>query len=243
MKIYSGDDLQSYMYTDWIGDMLERYVTEEEREVRTQEWLSTMDNKRMIYADMYGDLLKKKDCNLRVLDVGGGYNALTKVLAKNCSYTLLDFDAHGKSDVPSGRTNSIERLARLHEVKFINGDWYEQTFDGDFDIVIANDLFPDVDQRLELFIERYIKRCKEMRLLLTFYNTPRFYMTKRVDDTEILTFLSWDGEITAMKLKKYIKFFIDTDEEQLNEILYTTESVYRNRRQCVYLRLKGMRLN
>lgn len=27
-------------------------------EIRTNNWLKTMDNKRMIYADVYGDLLK-----------------------------------------------------------------------------------------------------------------------------------------------------------------------------------------
>lgn len=138
-----------------------------------------------------------------------------------------------------GGTNSIETMAVKYNVHFLNGDWYEQELDEDFDIVIANDLFPDVDQRLELFIDRFIQKCKEMRLLLTFYNTPRFYTTKRVDDTEILTFLSWDGEITAMKLQKYDNYFVDTTQEEIQKMKSTRESIYRNGRQCAYLKLKG----
>ena len=240
MKIYGEDDLIAYMQKDWIADMVAQYVIADEKKIRTQEWLATMDNKRMIYADMYGDLLRGEKKGARVLDVGGGYNALTKILAKNCDYTLLDFAAHEKTNISWGAT-SVDKLAHRYEVKFINGDWYEQVDDANYDIVIANDLFPDVDQRLELFIEKYIRRCKEMRLLLTFYNTPRFYTTKRVDDTEILTFLSWDGEITAMKLKKYERYFVDTDLQELNEIRYTNKSIYWNERQCAYLKLQGMK--
>ncbi len=240
MKIYGEDDLIAYMQNDWIADMVAQYVVADEQKIRTQEWLSTMDNKRMIYADLYGDLLRGETKGIRVLDVGGGYNALTKILAKNCAYTLLDFDAHGEANI-SFWGASIDELAQRYEVRVINGDWYEEILDDDFDIVIANDLFPDVDQRLELFIERYIYRCREMRLLLTFYNTPRFYTTKRVDDTEMLTFLSWDGEITAMKLKKYERYFMDTDLEELNEMRYTDKSIYWNGRQCAYLKLQGMK--
>lgn len=66
MKIYCEDDLHRYMREDWIADMLEKHVMEDEKIVRTQEWLSTMDNKRMIYADMYGDLLKEENKSRRV---------------------------------------------------------------------------------------------------------------------------------------------------------------------------------
>lgn len=239
MKLYGEEELRSYMREDWVADMLEQYVKEDEKKVRTQEWLSTTEGKRMIYADMYGDLLHEENKQLRVLDVGGGYNALTKVLARHCDYTLLDFDAHGKPGASGGRVCSIEDFSRIYGFRFIDGDWYKQSIEDLFDIVIANDLFPNVDQRLELFIERYIGKCKEMRLLLTYCNKPRFYITKRVDAEEILTLLAWDGEFVAMKLRKYANRLIDTTSEQLSEMVSTKKSVHQNGRQCAYLRLRG----
>ena len=115
MKIYGEADLHAYMKEDWIAGMLDECTEEAEQHIRTQEWLVTMDNKRMIYADMYGDLLQEEKPAVRVLDVGGGYNALTKVLARNCAYTLLDFVAHDKVDVIGG-TCSVTELAQQHIV-------------------------------------------------------------------------------------------------------------------------------
>lgn len=94
MKTYMKSDLDKYLENDWIMDMIKDCVNEEEKQIRTNQWLMDMDNKRLIYADVYGDILKGK-VEKRILDVGGGYNSLTKVLAVNSHYTLLDFMAHG----------------------------------------------------------------------------------------------------------------------------------------------------
>ena len=90
-----------------------------------------------------------------------------------------------------------------YNIHWLNADWYDEDFET-YDIVIANDIFPDVDQRLEIFIDKMLPKCKELRLVLTYYNEPRFYQMKRNDDSEVLTFLSWDGEILGMKLRKNI---------------------------------------
>ena len=69
-------------------------------------------------------------------------------------------------------------------------DWY--TYEpGDYDIIIANDLFPNVDQRLELFLDKYLPHCKGMRLSLTYFDEPKWYVAKRVDGDEILTMAAW----------------------------------------------------
>ena len=101
MKTYQENDLQAYLKNDWILDLLIEEEYEEEKEIRTNVWMKTMENKRMVYADVYGDILKdegEKGKKIRILDVGGGFCALTKLLVKNADYTLVDFFAHGGNE-------------------------------------------------------------------------------------------------------------------------------------------------
>ena len=178
-----------------------------------------------------GELLREgKDT--KILDIGGGYSSLTKVLAANSDYTLLDFMAHGGEEY-------MKENARRYNIKWINSDWYNTELDNQYDVIVANDIFPDVDQRMELFIDKMLPQCRELRLVLTYYNAPRFYTAKRVDDSEILTFLSWDGEITALKLMKYKENIIGTTEEELREMQNNHESIFRNGRQVSYVVLRG----
>lgn len=71
MKTYTEKDLEEYLKNDWILELIKQNVDDAEREVRTNQWLTNMDNKRLIYADVYGDILHKKSFG-KVLDVGGG---------------------------------------------------------------------------------------------------------------------------------------------------------------------------
>lgn len=231
MKTYQKSDLEIYLQNDWISKLLSEEECEAEKEIRTNEWMRSMENKRMVYADVYGDLLTKyegRQNRKRVLDVGGGFSALTKVLARNTDYTLVDFLAHGGNE-----------YVRKQDIHLIERDWNEAKLEGMYDLVIANDIFPDVDQRMELFIDRMLPICRELRLVLTYYNSPKFYTTKRTDDSEIMTFLSWDGEITALKLKKYIHRLFDTPTGQLEEMKDNFSSIYWNGRQVSYIRNKG----
>lgn len=179
---------------------------------------------------MYGDILLNEK-NMRVLDIGGAYTSLTKVLAKNCEYTLLDFMAHGGDDY-------LKSVSQEYKIQWMQKDWYDAEI-GEYDIIIANDIFPDVDQRLELFLDKMLKHCKELRLVLTYYNEPKFYTTKRTDDLEIMTFLSWDGEITGLKLKKYLGRLNNTVESELDDMTNIQSSIFYNGRQVSYITLKG----
>ena len=107
-------------------------------------------------------------------------------------------------------------------------------------MVIANDIFPDVDQRLELFIEKYLPLCKELRMSLTYYNLPKFYAAKRLDDTEILTFLSYDGRITRSILERFRdRVKGGWDEAAADGMLEQAESLYKNGRQVMQITLLG----
>lgn len=233
MQLYNNTNLQKYLKDDWILKMMneENEMWGGEEEARTNQWMYEMENKRMIYADMYGDIIKG-GFRGAVLDVGGGYNTLTKILSSNCQYYLLDYMAHDTID-------NFKQLAKKYAINWLNCDWYSIEDDKQWEIVIANDIFPNVDQRLEIFLDKFLPNCKELRILVTFYNTPRFYVTQRVDDSEKLTFLSWDGEITALKLLKYESRFIDTDVNGISNLKAFSESIYRNGRQVAYIRLKG----
>ena len=134
--------LEEYKKNDWILELLNKEEEEADTEVRTHQWLKEMDNKRMIYSDVYGDLLK--ECReLSVLDVGGAYTSLTKRMLENVDYNLLDFIAHGGENT----IGAIEK--RCNKEFWINSDWMDvQCEDRAYDVIIANDIFPDVDQRM-----------------------------------------------------------------------------------------------
>lgn len=231
MKTYQKSDLETYLENDWILKLLSEEECEAEKEIRTNVWMNTMENKRMVYADVYGDILKnqgREQNKKQVLDVGGGFSGLTKLLAKNADYTLVDFLAHGGNE-----------YVRKQDINLIEKDWNKAELECSYDIVIANDIFPDVDQRMELFIDKMLPICRELRLVLTYYNSPKFYTTKRTDDSEVMTFLSWDGEITALKLKKYLHRLYDTSAQQIEEMKDNFSSIYWNGRQVSYIRIRG----
>ena len=123
---------------------------------------------------------------------------------------------------------------------WVSEDWYEFLPGRTYDVIIANDIFPDVDQRLQLFIEKFLGCCKELRMSLTYYNEPRFYTTQRVDDTERLTFLSYDGRITRMVLEGFRdRVKGGWDETVAAAMLRQNESLYRNGRQVMQVTLVG----
>lgn len=123
---------------------------------------------------------------------------------------------------------------------WVSEDWYEFLPERTYDVIIANDIFPDADQRLQLFIEKFLCCCKELRMSLTYYNVPRFYTTKRVDDTEIMTFLSYDGRITRMVLEGFRdRVKGGWDETVAAAMLRQNESLYRNGRQVMQVTLVG----
>lgn len=231
MITFCQKELEKYKENDWILRLMEENTSPEEEKIRINMWMENMENKRLIYSIVYGEFLREgKDT--KILDIGGGYSSLTKVLAANSDYTLLDFMAHGGEEY-------MKENARRYNIKWINSDWYNTELDNQYDVIVANDIFPDVDQRMELFIDKMLPQCRELRLVLTYYNAPRFYTAKRVDDSEILTFLSWDGEITALKLMKYKENIIGTTEEELREMQNNHESIFRNGRQVSYVVLRG----
>jgi hypothetical protein len=190
----------------------------------THRWLMEDAVKRMIYWYMYCDILNSSK-RLKILDVGGGVCSITCKMAMTHDYTLVDIMDHDgiDEDLFFAYNHFVSQMI----------DWYDFNLEDDYDIVVANDLFPNVDQRLELFIEKFLPRCKALRLSLTYYNEPRFYRVERCDANELLTVLAWDGEQLTRVLSKYVT-------EDLSELARDTrKSLFKNGRQVCMIELAG----
>jgi hypothetical protein len=109
-------------------------------------------------------------------------------------------------DVGSGDVFKRPRPAGIAltvvDLEYSGVDWYDFQ-PADYDIIIANDLFPNVDQRLELFLAKYLPHCKEMRLSLTYFDAPKWYRARRTDGDEILTMLAWNEEQVRTLVYEY----------------------------------------
>lgn len=221
-------ELSEYLCHDRFGRWLDQVERPEERELTCQIWLRSSPAKRYAADLLYSDLLRRR--GLAVLDVGGGLTSLSRELVTRHRVTLVDLMAH----------DSDERVACFHqtasELKLMTQDWFEVEFAGPFDVVVAADIFPNVDQRLELFLERILPVTRELRLSLTVYNQPRFYTTRRVGADEILNMLAWNGRVTQAALEPFSDAIEGVDMKTLHA---TDDSVFANGRQVIMLRLHG----
>ncbi len=230
MQIFTPADLSKYQIHDSIIHALNVVAQPHDEIFTSHRWLLESAPKRMIFDQLYGDLLFSKHNLHTVLDVGGGFTALTRVLIRQHKYFLLDLMAHDSSE-----TIHLEETS-LKNNFWINDDWYQFEPPMNYDIIIANDIFPNVDQRLEIFIDRYLPYCREMRLSLTYYNSPRWYKVKRVDADEVFHMLAWDGVQLGRVLETYAARM---DAPAFESLLHETPSLFKNQRQVCSVVLRG----
>jgi hypothetical protein len=220
--------VEQYLEHDRTSRWLDQFSTSEDEEYTCQKWLRESPAKRYIFDILYGDLIEGTQ-NKRILDVGGGVTAFTSVLASKHEYVLSEIFAH----------DDIERVSNLVEMTgrdFIRTqDWWTLE-DKNYDLVIANDLFPNADQRIELFLEKFLPICTRARLLLTWYDEPRHYMVQRVDADEIMSILAWNGSQVKGVLEKYLSSIINPDLLIFDQ---ENRSVYPNGRQTCILEFRG----
>jgi len=228
MELITTALVDAYLEQDPILVELDSSSHQGDENLTCQRWLREVPAKRLIFQKLYGDLLT--GARRKVLDVGGGLTSITRLLASRHDYTLVDFMAHD----PISTVRNI--LGSTQPAKILIKDWYESVIDNHYDIAIANDLFPNVDQRLDLFLKLVLPRVDEMRLALTYYNSPRFYFTKRVEADEILCMLAWDGWTTRHCLQKYEQCI---HEPNLALLSTTVPSPFANGRQICLATLRG----
>ena len=228
MQRITQEAVDRYLADDWIAALLDDAPHPGDRELTCDRWLRETPPKRLVFALLYGDLLTGSGRS--VLDVGGGLTGLTRRLAQRHRLTILDLMAHDE------RAQIARFRQDCPQAEIVAEDWYRHEPDRSFDVVVANDLCPNVDQRLELFLARFVPVCRELRLSLTFYNEPRFYLTRRIDGEEILCMLAWTGAMTRQALLPYAERIRDADFSVFDA---QGGSPYPNRRQVCTLRLAG----
>ena len=227
MKIYRQDDLDAYSKDDWLMQRMESEASGPDAGYTTHQWLVDSAPKRMIFADVYGDLLESEGRS--VLDIGGGYSSLSRALAKRHDYHVVDIMAHDDH-------GEFATLAKDQGDLWTNSDWLSFVLNRPWDVIIANDLFPNVDQRVAQFVELYRPSTDELRLTLTFYNAHRSYTVKRVDGDEVFNMLAWDGAQVTRSLAPFVE-----DATQLQALEHETASIFPNGRQVCSVRIPGTR--
>jgi hypothetical protein len=229
MELVSEDSVGRYLAHDVIGALIEKTHDSRLDELTCQKWLRQSAPKRLIFERLYGDLLFTTK-GLRVLDIGGGVTCLSRILSERHDYNLVDLMVHAGDGEVEQALEATRKIA-VHVM-----DWYDYIPVGGYDVIIANDLLPNVDQRLDLFLQRFLRAAREVRLSLTFYPDLRFYKTRRENAEEILYMLAWDGEVTARVLEKYAEYIIEPDFGLFAE---NNASVFPNGRQVCLVRLRG----
>jgi len=154
------------------------------RGAESERWLVESEAKRMIAWHVYGPLLQS--AGHRVLDVGAGISSLSYVLAARHDYIVCDLIAPDEGRWPVWAWS----------------DWTEIPL-ADYDLVIANDLFPNVDQRLNEFLRKFSGHS--LRVVLTTYE-DRWYRARRMDADELLTVKMWDWTTTERALGAQHRF-------------------------------------
>jgi hypothetical protein len=229
IELLTREMLDAYLAEDSAKAWLDYNSREDDEKLTCQRWLRQTPAKRLVYQKLYGDLIAPGP-RKSILDVGGGLMAFTRELARRHDYTLLDLLAHDAA----AEAQRMEAEAGRSFV--VCSEWFGYDDLATYDVVIANDLFPNVDQRLQLFLDRYVAKARCIRMSLTFYNTPRFYLTRRVDADEILCMLAWNGKSTRVALEPYIA---EENRGGLSLFEKVNPSVYDNGRQVCLVEISG----
>ena len=196
----------------------------------SHQWHLESAPKRFIYFLVYGLLLKEDVPRQRILDIGGGLTSLSTLLSRKHDYSIIDI----------GVDSNIKDVG---DINVIQEDWHDYDIAGkSWDLIIANDIFPNVDQRLELLLHKFLPHCGLLSMSLTYNNRgPKWYKTKRVDGTETLYMLSWTG----MQVKNVLELYrhrIGTAPETTPffvDVATGTESIFPNGRQVCVVSLNG----
>ena len=107
--------LEEYEKKDIILDLIKDQALQEDVGFTSHRWLAEALPKRMIYYYTYGKLLEAGCLAMRIIDVGGGYTALSRLLIKNHGYTLLDIMAHDDHQALIDLENSLGKRFWVNE--------------------------------------------------------------------------------------------------------------------------------
>lgn len=219
--------LEQYLENDYVLEL----VLPKDQDITAplfgcNQWLIDSAQKRFIFDKVYGDLLHRKHTadRLKILDIGGGINLAQKLISKAHDLTVVDLLAHDD-------LKAAKEFSEICGFNLISDDWYNFIDEMDnYDLIISTDLFPNVDQRLFEFLAKVESKSKSLRLVLTFYQSTRFYKVKRVDADETMCMRAWDGGNVADVL---LASELISDSLVLNDIRCFSQSIFPNGRSVI----------
>lgn len=229
MKVLNEKLLDEYISGgDVIHEFMKECDSSDLQSLTITKWLETTPAKRMVFKELYGDIILGNQSTRRVLDIGGSVSTLTPTLLQKCNYTTIDILAHETE-------KQVSFCREFLGKKLWQDDWYRYDYSTGHDLIIANDIFPNVDQRLSLFLDKTLPSTKEIRLLLTVYE-DRYYKVKRCDADEVLWMKAWSMENLVQVLEKYKEHIVNYDSKVLNG---KSGNLYPNKRDTIIVTLKG----
>lgn len=196
------------------------------------DWLQKQDWKRVLAYQLFHDLLNDASPHCRILEVGGGLSALSEQLARRHDYTLIELATHETEE------NYRKLEAHLGKSFITLGDWSDVRLDGTYDLIIANDLFPNVDQRLYAFTDWAWSHAKELRLTMTYYENT-VWKVRRVQSNEFLTVCPWGlREVLAFLDHLVSRHPSDCPSYDASQLVYHDyeKVLFTNRRNILSLR-------
>ncbi|MBT3604116.1 MAG: hypothetical protein HOE48_01945 [Candidatus Latescibacteria bacterium] len=198
------------------------------------QWLLDMPWKRPVAFMMLADLVQPDQPAKEILEIGGNLSYFTYELAKHHNYILVDKATHETED------NYHKVETQIKKTFVHNCDWADFTSKSHYDIVIANDIFPNVDQRLYEFVDRFLPQTQEMRLTLTYYEDTSFEV-QRLASGEMLTMRPWGlrdiRHFMTHLAQTYPSMCKDIDQSQLVYHDYSG-TLFSNRRNVIYLHIQ-----
>ena len=228
MKLASSEGLTSYLEDDWVKCFLMSDDQERHGKLTSTQWLLESPPKRYVFSELYKDFTN--GFSGRVLDVGGGLTTFTRFFANHFDYELLDLMHHDDQGLVDAMTDTVPEGA-VHTL-----DWQEFVPEGSYDVVVANDLFPNVDQRLGEFLEKFLPFAGEIRLSLTYYNNRKCYKVKRVDGDEVFFMRPWEGYRLGRDLLPFENWIAEPDFSFLER---DEPSLFPTGRQVCMVTIKG----
>jgi hypothetical protein len=188
-----------------------------------EKWLIDMRIKREIFELLYGDLVDKED--VKILDIGSGFTCLTPILSKRNEYHSIELNSHDDR-------KEVEAFCKKYKINWHNTNWDAFKSPTLFDVCICNDIFPNVDQRIDIFLNN-LEFAKKFKILLTYYNN-KCYKVKLCGFNEILHMYATNGEQLHSILKKYFYDKLSEIQFLLNDDL---DSFYDNGRKIALLEI------
>ena len=148
MEIVDKVGVEKYLDDDWILREIKNINNEGSKVYTSDKWLINDKAKRCVYDLVYSNFSKvSKD--FKLLDIGGGLSTFSHSFLGHLDYEVVDtFDHETIEDIESAGK-------QYKKMKLSRSDWKEFQCSETYDCVVANDIFPNVDQRIEEFLAKF----------------------------------------------------------------------------------------